>query len=150
MPIYEIFFTGNDEFDQVRQDAIKEAANAQKTQKVFGGGTKEIKEGKSDRRQRRGGDRNDRGGDHRGGRNSEENDGHVTRTVGEENSNGGTKNNDKTKGQSKDDITTNNNGSSRGGGRGGGKKIMKNVNSLISRKKSNPNSIFEFFFSHKK
>ena len=41
----------NAEFDSLRQDAIKEAAKTG-AQKVFGGGTKEIKEGKSDRRRR--------------------------------------------------------------------------------------------------
>ena len=41
----------NAEFDTQRQDLIKEASKAG-AQKVFGGGTKEIKEGKSDRRGR--------------------------------------------------------------------------------------------------
>ena len=39
----------NEEFDSQRQDLIKEAAKAG-GQKVFGGGTKEIKEGKTERR----------------------------------------------------------------------------------------------------
>ena len=52
----------NDEFDSQRQDLIKEAAKAG-AQKVFGGGTKEIKEGKSDRRGKRGRDNKANGHD---------------------------------------------------------------------------------------
>ena len=44
----------NAEFDSQRQDLIKEATAKGGAQKVFGGGTKEIKEGKSERRGGRG------------------------------------------------------------------------------------------------
>ena len=58
----------NAEFDTQRQDLIKEATKGG-AQKVFGGGTKEIKEGKSDRR----GGRSGRGRDNNRAANGHEN-----------------------------------------------------------------------------
>ena len=99
---------GNNEFDSVRQEAIKEAAKAG-SQKVFGGGTKEIKEGKTERK---------RGG--RGGRNDENKNNNEQVTTEDTNANG-TKN--ERKGGDRNDRKDNNTnerdrGSNRGRGRG--------------------------------
>ena len=59
----------NAEFDSQRQDLIKEATAKGGAQKVFGGGTKEIKEGKSERR----GGRSGRGRDNNRAANGHEN-----------------------------------------------------------------------------
>ena len=59
----------NAEFDSQRQDLIKEATAKGGAQKVFGGGTKEIKEGKSERR----GGRSGRGRDNNRAANDHEN-----------------------------------------------------------------------------
>ena len=63
----------NAEFDSQRQDAIKEITAKGGSQKVFGGGTKEIKEGKSERRGGRGGRGRDNNRAANGHENSEEN-----------------------------------------------------------------------------
>ena len=99
---------GNNEFDSVRQEAIKEAKAG--SQKVFGGGTKEIKEGKTERK---------RGG--RGGRNDENKNNNEQVTTEDTNNANGTKN--ERKGGDRNDRKDNNTndrdrGSNRGRGRG--------------------------------